>query len=390
MKVIVSCVGKFHAFSLVEQLQRMGVEVIFHTAYSSIKNPLLSHFVSRKDKEVICRESIVTYPFIAIMVKLFRANPQFVNSLFDFWVSRRVAKSTADVFIGWSGMSLRSVNVAKKNGMLTILERGSVHIEIQNELLKNAYNELNINFNISPKTINIELKEYSSVDVISIPSNFCLNSFVDNGFHPNHLFVNTYGVSDFFKPIEKSGSTSLTILYLGKLSIQKGLHLLLNSISELLLNGYDFKFVLVGEMEEEIRSIIPANVLNSANVDFVGHVNHYHLNEIIGTCDVAIVPSVQDGFAMVVPQILKVGLPVIISKNVGAEQIIIEGVNGWALNPDIQEISDRLKWCINNRELVLEMRGNIIRNNCYDIYSWENYGLRYYKYLKSKLYGNEI
>lgn len=383
MKVIVSCIGKFHAFSLVEQLQKNGVEVTFHTAYSSIKDPFLSYFVNRRDKEVISPSAIKTYPIFALLMKLFRTKPQLVNSLFDFWIARRVNESVADVFIGWSGMALRSISAAKKNGMLTILERGSVHIELQNDLLINAYKTIGKQYSIEDITIERELKEYKLVEVISIPSNFCFQSFVAKGFYIDSLFVNPYGVSDFFKPIEKSGSTSLTILYLGKLSIQKGLHLLLNSMSEILLNGFDCKFLLVGQIEEEVKLIIPANVLNSVNVDFVGHVNHYDLNEIIGACDLAIVPSVQDGFAMVVPQILKVGLPVIISQNVGSEQMIQEGINGWVIKPEIQDISDRIEWCINNLDLVREMRERIIKSNDFD--SWEDYGYRYCDYLKSRL-----
>jgi starch synthase len=386
ISVVVSCSVKFHAFALVEQLQKNGIEVIFFTSYSSVVNPFFKLLAKRVDKEEINPLSIRTNLLIAVAIKLFRTRPQIANNFFDKWVSRKIQKMNADIFIGWSGMALNSINEANKKGMFTILERGSAHIEIQNELLKDAYKVINKDFSIQIQTINKELLEYRRAKVISIPSNFCLNTFLKKGIQRKKLFVNPYGVSQYFKPVLNSGSSSVTILYLGKLSIQKGVHLLLNSINILLSEGLDFKFIFIGQIENEVSEIISSEILESKNVTFMGHIDHYKLNELIGTCDVGIVPSIQDGFAMVVPQILRVGLPVIVSENAGAEQIIKQNENGWVIEPKIEEITDQLKWCVKNHKILKKMRATMIKKGQADDLSWDKYGIRYINFLKDKIH----
>jgi hypothetical protein len=115
MRVVVSCSGKFHAFALVEQLQKNGVDVVFFTSYSSIVNSFFKILARRDDKEVIDPKSIRTNLILAFALKLFRKRPQVANDLFDKWVSRKVQKMNADVFIGWSG--IRNYKSCQKKGL---------------------------------------------------------------------------------------------------------------------------------------------------------------------------------------------------------------------------------------------------------------------------------
>jgi glycosyltransferase involved in cell wall biosynthesis len=382
VKVIVSCSGKFHAFNLVEQLQKQGVDVVFFTSYSSIKNRFFKFFVSRRDLEEIQPKTIKTNIFVAIGLKLFPMNSQLCNDLFDLWVSRRIKNINADVFIGWSCMSERSIRIAKSKNIMTILERGSAHIEVQDSLLNEAYKFIGKEFKINSNTIRKELLEYKLADFISIPSRFCKRTFLEKGINGSKLFENTYGVSSFFKPILKSNSSKTTFLYLGKLSIQKGIHLLLPIIELFIDNNEDFEFRFIGAIEKEIDSLITEKIRNSEKVKFYGHINHYSLNQEIGWCDVAIIPSIQDGFAMVAVQIFKVGLPIIVSSNAGAEQLVKNGQNGWVIAPQQNEIKKIMHYCIRNTIKLKEMRLQIVNESSAEM-TWEQYGSRYIDFLNS-------
>jgi starch synthase len=381
MKIIISCSAKFHAFNLVEELERNGVELVFFTSFASGKNNLFKYFVNRRDKEEIDYSSIRTNILVAFGLKIFHKNTQWVNDYFDWWVSREIKKLKADIFIGWSSMAAQSIVVAKSKGMVTILERGSAHIEVQNVLIQHAYREIGKRFAINPVTIKKELFEYGLVDFVSISSRFCLNTFIDKGVDKDKLIVNPYGVSDYFFPVVNSHTQSVTVLYLGKLTVRKGIHLLFQAINELHQNRVDVDFVFIGGIDNEIKGMIKNYCFDLQRVSFLGHVGHYELNKEIGKCDVAIVPSIEDGFAMVVPQILKVGIPVIVSENAGAEQMIVEGRNGWVISPRLDDIIERIEWCANNHcELVL-MRKWIIKNNNTGELSWRKYGERYCNFL---------
>jgi glycosyltransferase involved in cell wall biosynthesis len=381
MKIIVSCSGKFHAFNLVEELLNYGHDVLFFTSYASNKNIYLKHFVRRKDKEKIDVKFIKTNLCVAFALKIFPKHSQLVNNYFDKWVSKKIINYSADIFIGWSSMSEHSLMAAKRNGMKTILERGSAHILVQDILLKNEYKSIGKKFKISERTINKELIEYQISDYISIPSRFVLNTFLQNHIPNSKLFINPYGVSNHFEPVLFSNSKVTTFLYLGKLSIQKGAHILFTILEELISKKFNFKFLFIGESENEINNLLKRKLLTSDNIKFLGHINHYELNKYIGECDVAIVPSIQDGFAMVASQILKVGLPIIISENAGAEQLIIEGNNGWVVKPNSIEIQKRVEWCIFNLENIKAMRLDILKNNCYKELTWNDYANRYINFL---------
>jgi glycosyltransferase involved in cell wall biosynthesis len=169
------------------------------------------------------------------------------------------------------------------------------------------------------------------------------------------------------------------------LSVQKGVHLLLPILEEFVINNLDFKFIFIGAMEDEIRALLNNVILDSNKIVFLGHVDHYALNAEIAKCDVAIIPSIQDGFAMVAVQILKVGLPIVISKNAGAEQLITDGLNGWVLNPTIDAIREKLLWCVENYYSLRHMRSQIVNSDVTKEISWEKYSVRYLNFLTKKI-----
>jgi glycosyltransferase involved in cell wall biosynthesis len=73
---------------------------------------------------------------------------------------------------------------------------------------------------------------------------------------------------------------------------------------------------------------------------------HKQLGERMRTCDLLILPSLEDGFARTVTEGLACGLPVITTPNTGASEWIRPGVNGEVVPiRDPQAIADAVfKW----------------------------------------------
>ncbi|MFM9944320.1 MAG: hypothetical protein ACKVQB_03725, partial [Bacteroidia bacterium] len=132
--VTISCSGKLHAFALAEQLERNNKLDSLLTTYAYQKNTFFNRFVKRIDKEEIPVNKIRTNISLAFPIKLWPDKVHIWNNLFDLWVAKQLKTSKSKIFIGWSGMSLHSIIVAKNKGMKTILERGSTHIVFQNEI----------------------------------------------------------------------------------------------------------------------------------------------------------------------------------------------------------------------------------------------------------------
>ena len=374
MRVVVSCSGKFHAFSLVEQLEKRGVEVVFYTTYSSISNPILKLFVKRTDKELINPRSIKTNFFIALIHKFTQRKPQFANDLFDWWVSRKISKIEANVFIGWSGMSLNSLKTAKKMGWKTILERGSTHIQFQNSILIDEYLLRGMDFSIARATVIKEMSEYEICDLISIPSNFVKNSFIHFGVNEHKLFINPYGSNDFFLRTAPKKDNVFRVLYVGRISIQKGFYYLAEAMRN--LTNFNIEFCLIGSVDDDISAEFEL-VKKLLNVCYLGHIDHYELVNYIQDCDVGVQPSLQEGLSMVIPQMMKVGLPVIATPNTGADELIINDYNGVIIpaRSSAAIVDAILKLFFDSAKLKFLTR-NVSKTNM-ENNSWDAYGHRY-------------
>jgi glycosyltransferase involved in cell wall biosynthesis len=372
LNVIVSCSGKFHAFSLAEQLQRHGALCMLFSSYSSIKNPLMSRFVKRLDKEGVPPNRIVTNLCMAIGIKFFN-DPFYWNNLFDKWVARKVKKSSATIFIGWSGMALHSIRAAKRKGMLVILERGSSHIVIQNELLKKEYQYFGRKFEIDPRVIEKEFKEYIEADYISIPSDFVLDSFLKKGIPSHKLLKNNYG--SVFKSVEKfkKKDSKFRLLYLGTSKIRKGLIYFYEALNALNISQDDYEVWFVGSVDKELESTI--DKLKQNNWIFHGKVAQQELPKYISQCDIAIHPSIEEGLSMVIPQMMSCGIPVIATTNTGGADLIEDGVNGFIVPiRSSQKISEKIEFLYRNPESLSSMKE--AAKNLKD-FSWDAYGVRY-------------
>ena len=381
LSVAISCSGKFHAFALAEQLQKNNVLETFYNSYAYQKNIAFRKLAKRIDKEDINITKIKTNILIAIGSKIL-PNHYFWNNLYDKWVARQLKKSDANVFIGWSGMSLHSIRAARKKEMITIVERGSSHILFQNEILKEEYKKFGKEFSINQKVINKEIKEYEEADYISIPSKYVQKTFLDKKINSNKLFLNNYGTSFSQTNIKllNTNKDKFTILYLGALTIQKGMIYLFEALQNLQIHPNKFEVHFIGTVAEELKSIVEK--YKKPNWIFFGQIQYSDLTNYITKTDVAIQPSLQEGLSMVIPQILSCGIPVIATTNTGGGDIITDGKNGYIIPiRDSDSIKEKLENLFYNNDLLNEMKANA--TNLKDL-SWDEYGNRYINFLKSK------
>ena len=101
-----------------------------------------------------------------------------------------------------------------------------------------------------------------------------------------------------------------TIGYVGKLSEEKGVHLLLEALREL-----DARAVIAGF--GEAREALEAQAA-SLDVLFTGALEHRHLARLWPLCDVAVVPSTfPEAFGMVAAEAAASGVPPVVARHSG-------------------------------------------------------------------------
>ncbi len=375
MKVSIIVGGRFHAFDLAEQLQKQGLLYQLVTTYPKSK-------VQGFD---IDEQKLITFPLIEYFKrgihKFFGFYPLnfFLSDLFDKMASKKIKKD-ADVYIIWAGMGLHTINRIRKENPKAkiILERGSTHIVEQNELLK----KISKKDLVDKRTIKKETQEYDLVDFISVPSSFAKNGFLKNKIQEDKLFVNFYGVDlEMFYPKERCLNNNFTVGYAGTLSAQKNITGIINSVEKLIGQELNIKLKLVGNIDNKT---FDKKELKKDFINYKSAVPQKELNEFYNKIDIFVLNSIQDGFGMVILQALSCGIPVIATKNTGGADVIKGGENGFIIPTFSEEdLVKKIELIYNlNEDKQKEMRKNAVKS-VKSGFTWNDYGDRYVKFLKS-------
>lgn len=104
-----------------------------------------------------------------------------------------------------------------------------------------------------------------------------------------------------------------TIVYVGKLIENKGVHVLFEAVRDL-----DARCVIVGfgDYRRELEAAAPPRTI------FTGPLEHRHLVHLLPLCDVAVVPSIfPEAFGMVAAEAAAAGLPPVVADHSGLGEI---------------------------------------------------------------------
>ena len=138
----------------------------------------------------------------------------------------------------------------------------------------------------------------------------------------------------------------------GTQNLRKGLHLLYQAWKQLQPQADKAALQLIGKMElpESLRRGLPGDV------QIEGSIPHRELLNRYQEASVFVLPSLADGFGMVVTEAMSRGLPVITTENTGAADLITHGENGFVIPAnDAEALHHQMNWCIENRHRLPEM-----------------------------------
>jgi glycosyltransferase involved in cell wall biosynthesis len=293
-----------------------------------------------------------------------------VNSRFDRIVARRLTPG-ADIFVGWSGFSQHSLGRASSLGMTTVVERGSAHIEWQRDTLQEESDRTGLPMEIpDPRMVDRELAEYATADYIAIPSEFVARTFEEHGVPRERLIVNPYGVdlTHFHsqRPLVDRHD-GLRVIHVGRVSARKGVQYLVPAVGK--VSGATL--TLVGGVDSGMDRVI-----NRSHTRVIGSVPVEQLPRYYAAADVYCLLSIEDGFAMTLTQAMAMGLPVITTSNVGAAELVTDGVDGFVVPPrDPDAVADRLRQLADDPAGAVEM-GQRARAKVAQGFSWQDYGAR--------------
>ena len=347
MRVALSTPGKFHTFDLARELYAHGALAAVFTGYPRFK----------LNNEGLPQELIDTFPWVQVPYMVFPWKHLLPKSIiqqwelltavpFDNWVAHKLP--ACDIYVGLSGSSLAAGKQAHRLGAAYICDRGSAHIRVQDALLREEHEKWGMQFSgIDPRTIAREESEYAEADLITVPSIFAYRSFIKQGIAAKKLRLLPYGVNvSRFQLVAKPVEDRFDILYVGAMSLQKGIQYLVQAYENLSHPNKSLTFV--GAPSQELMALLQARNLWPSDIKVLGHMPQIELKNIMSRSHVLVLPSIQDGFGMVMAQAMACGCPVIATSNTGGEDLFTDGDEGFivpirdvdALTECLQQLAD--------------------------------------------------
>jgi glycosyltransferase involved in cell wall biosynthesis len=298
-------------------------------------------------------------------------NPQYlIHETFDKLASRCLSKG--DLCIAWSGVGLHTIKKARAKGMATIVDEGSSHVLYQQNILREEYEAFGLRPKLAhPKIVEKELQEYDEADYIVIPSQFVKRTFGDSRIPEQRLIHVPYGVDlNEFRPTRKLDDI-FRIIYVGNMTLRKGVHYLLKAFTELKLSKAEL--ILVGALDHEFEPFLK---MYRGNFTLIPPVPQSVLYKYYSAGTIFILPSVEDGFGMVLLQAMACGLPVICTTNTGGEDVVREGRDGFVIPiRDVEKLKEKILYFYEHPEEREEM-GWCARKRVMDGFTWDHYGDR--------------
>ena len=208
----------------------------------------------------------------------------------------------------------------------------------------------------------VEKYYLNTVDALIVNSKDTLNQ-ANNMLSKKLLpYVIALPCGDNFSVVEKNykdyNKEKLKIIFVGNISQQKGLHILLKAI-----HIVDKKITLsvIGREDIELRYInnikkyIAINKLES-RIKFHGLLSGENLKEQYLRHDVFVLPSVNEAYGIVFLEAMQFGLPVIGYNLGGAKEIIEDGVNGYLIDSeDHKRLAEIITLLDSDRKLFKKM-----------------------------------
>jgi D-inositol-3-phosphate glycosyltransferase len=288
-------------------------------------------------------------------------------ALHDYIVSRRLEKMAGQVDIvhAWPSGALRTLKTAARLGIPAVLERPNAHTRFAYEVVQKECERLGIvlppnhEHAFNEDVLIKEEAEYELAYRLLCPSDFVARTFLDRGFAREKIARHQYGFDEKVyypdrEPREKG--TGLTMLFVGGCAPRKGVHYALEAWLQSAAH-HDGKFLIAGAFVPGYAEKL-APMLNHPSVHVLGHRND--VPELMRHSDILILPSIEEGSALVTSEAQGSGCVLLVSEAAGAickhmESALVHRVG------DVQTLTQHINMLHQDRALLERMRESAVR-----------------------------
>jgi glycosyltransferase involved in cell wall biosynthesis len=388
-----------HSIRLYENLRQYpDLNIKFHTFSAFKKDSWLSQwksYVNTVDSEVD-----ISYSFTVFHRLLYFLHQHFffdyynlenqVSEYFYRKILQKYTHSEIDIIHYWSVYCYQSVREFQRINPQTkcLADVYAAHPDRVRNILAPEYEKHGLPFENSyfVRSRERDLASLEGVENMVVPSEYMAEIY--RQYYPKaNVFVASYGLpnsskSNIYIQNKVENGRKLRLVFVGKISIEKGCMYLLEAMKK--LPSTEFHLDMIGDIEAN-QKVVFNPYFNFPNVRFVGQLPKNRILEILPEYHLFVLPSLTDAYSLAVSEALSCKVPVIVTENVGNKDDIRKFIIGDVCEAQIVDalIESILKY--QNEEYRQFLRANIdnfIQENEANNYSSKV--LKIYQHLKEE------
>jgi glycosyltransferase involved in cell wall biosynthesis len=339
------------AWFQVEGVHKAGAEVLLYTGVLSKPFP----------PGVIVRETLrrwgVRIPYKAI-------GRLHALALHDWIVSRRLEALAGqiDIVHTWPLAAVYTLRAAKRLGICSVLERPNAHTRFAYDVVNRECERIGVplprghEHKQNDTVLRKEEREYDLADKLLCPSDFVARTFVEQGFDRSRLLITQYGCDESkFFPAEGAGGKDrpFTMIYVGGAAPRKGLHFALDAWLKSPAKE-DGLFLICGAFVPGYAEKL-GSMLSHPSVKVLGHRND--VADLMRESDVFVLPTIEEGSALVTYEARASGLVLLVSDSAGALATHMENALIHKAG-DVAALTGHIRMLYEDRGLLSRFREN--------------------------------
>ncbi len=328
LMIAVSATNPCHLYEMALELYKLGVLNRYYSGYPrwKLNPPPEFPMVSSSLR------TLAVYGALRFAPRCLKPSPQRMFRWQDDSFDRAVARMLchADFIHAMPGQCQKTFQAAKGLGIRTVLNHATGPVRQQLAAVAEEYRRFGLkqeNFHFFNDTYFArEAREYSLADYHCVASSVVQEQLVAEGVDKNRIWVIPYGADPaFFYPGQEPMRAPFTIAFAGQICLRKGIQYLLEALQSDEAKGW--KLEGYGVISHEMESILPKYQPTCQTI-WHGAISRFELGKAFRKSSVLVLPSLEEGFGLVVPQALACGIPCIVSDRTGAKDLIRHRDNG--------------------------------------------------------------
>ena len=348
MKISISATNPCHMWPTAQAVAHEGALGLYYSGYPAWKfqgaNPELLRCHSLRTNVVYALLKYVPEWLRPASRRLFL----WQDEGFDRWVGAHL--EPCDFIHAMPGQALHTFRAAKRLAIRTVLNHATGPAREVMRIMRPEYERIGMRIEKECPHDDAyfarEDEEYALADFHCAASTVVRDQLAAAGIPCGRIWVVPYGADTnaglFHRAEHASPPPVFRILFAGQVSLRKGIRTLLEALT--LAKSPHWKMDLIGARCRDAAKDIAA-YRGPTPLTFHGALPQEQLARAMRDSSVLVLPSLEDGFGLVVPQALNCGCPVIVSDRVGGRDYVRHRENGSIFpSGDTAALAAELAW----------------------------------------------